>query len=153
MPFCSQCGKQVNDADVFCALCGTHQPVNAPPAPVDVLSGLSPHTASILCYVPWMGWIACVVVLAADKFRRDRVLRFHAFQGLYLFVAYLVDDVALRPMDHFMFPFLHVSRLLQVVLLVASVYMMVKASQGAVCSLPLVGDLAHRSATEDGPKQ
>jgi len=127
--------------------------VNAPPAPAaDILSGLSPHAASILCYVPWMGWIACIVVLAADKFRQDRVVRFHAFQGLYLFVAYLVDEVALRPLDHFMFPFLHVSRLFEAVLLVASIYMMIKASQGAACSLPLVGDLAHRSATEDWPK-
>ena len=153
MPFCSQCGNSVSDRDVFCARCGTRQPVDsAPPPPVDILTGLSPRAASILCYVPWMGWIACIVVLAADKFRQDRVVRFHAFQGLYLFVAYLVDAVALRPLDHFMFPFLHVSRLLEVALLVASVYMMVKTSQGAACSLPLFGDLAHRSATEDWPR-
>lgn len=143
----------MSDRDVFCARCGRRQPVQAaPPSGADMLSGLSGRTASILCYVPWMGWIAAVVVLAADKFRKDQVVRFHAFQGLYLFVAYLVDDVALRPMDHLMFPFLHLSRLFQGVLLVASIYMMVKASQGSACSLPLFGDLAHRSAAEDWPR-
>jgi uncharacterized membrane protein len=152
MPFCSQCGNQVANADIFCARCGGRQPVNAVPGPApDMVSGLSPRTASILCYVPWMGWIAAVIVLAADKFRKDQAVRFHAFQGLYLFVAYLVDDVVLRPMDHFLFPFLHVSRVIEVVLLVASVYMMVKVAQGANCSLPLFGELAQRSATEDRP--
>jgi uncharacterized membrane protein len=150
MPFCSQCGNQVSHADVFCARCGTRQPVNGSPGPgADVLSGLSPRAASILCYIPWMGWIAAIIVLAADKFRKDRAVRFHAFQGLYLFVAYLVDEVVLRPMDHFLFPFLHVSRILEAVLLVASIYMMVKVAQGASCSLPLFGELAERSANED----
>ena len=128
--------------------------MDAAPLPgSDELSGLSPRAASVLCYVPWLGWIACIVVLAADKFRQDRVVRFHAFQGLYLFVAYLMDDLALRPLDRFMiFPFGHVSRLLEAVLLFASIYMMVKSAQGAACSLPLFGDLAHRSATEESPR-
>jgi uncharacterized membrane protein len=152
MPFCSQCGNQVSGADVYCARCGARQPLNAPPiSGADIVAGLSPRTAAILCYVPWLGWIACIVVLAADKFRRDMALRFHAFQGLYLFVAYLVDEVALRPLDHLMFPFPHVSRLLEALLLVASIVMMVKASRGDTYSLPLFGELAQRSAVEDRP--
>jgi len=139
----------VSAADVFCAICGKRQPSSFPPvAGADLFSGLSPRTAAILCYVPWLGWIAAIVVLAAEKFRKDQAVRFHAFQGLYLFVAYLVDDVALRPLDHLIYPFLHISRLLEGVLLVASIYMMVKTSQGAACSLPLFGDLAQRSAAE-----
>lgn len=143
----------MSDQAAFCARCGTRQPVGAAPSTVDVFAGLSPRTASILCYVPWLGWIASIVVLAADKFRGDQTVRFHAFQGLYLFVAYLVDEVALRPLDYVMFPFLHISRLVEGVLLVASIYMMVKTSQGSACSLPLFGDLAHRSAAEAGPRQ
>jgi uncharacterized membrane protein len=152
MPFCSQCGNPVSDAAVFCAGCGGRQPVDAPPAPAaGLLSGLPPRTASILCYVPWVGWIACVVVLAAGEFRRDRVVRFHVFQGLYLFVAYLVDVVALRPLDHLIFPFLPISRVLAVGLVAASILMMIRTAHGAVCSLPLIGDLAQRSAAEDWP--
>ena len=38
-----------------------------------------------------------MVVLAADKFRNDRTVRFHAFQGLYLFVAWLIVEWVLSP--------------------------------------------------------
>jgi len=151
MPFCSQCGTPVTDRDAFCARCGSRQPGFHPPprATVDVFDNLSPRTAAILCYVPWLGWIACVLVLAANKFRGDQTARFHAFQGLYLFVAYLVDGIALRPLDHLMMPFPHVSRVVEAALLIASVYMMVKVSQGENRSLPIFGELAHRSLTEN----
>ena len=32
MPFCTQCGNQVQPSDTFCAKCGTRQAVGAPPA-------------------------------------------------------------------------------------------------------------------------
>jgi len=59
----------------------------------DPLSGISPRTASILCYIPVVGWIASIIVLAADRFRNDHRVRFHAFQGLYLFVAWLIVGI------------------------------------------------------------
>src|SRR5690349_10423788 len=106
MPFCSKCGNQVGDADRFCGRCGARQPAaGAPPATAsavkggaDPLGSINPRTASILCYVPGIGWIAAIVVLASEKFRRDPTVRFHAFQGLYLFVAWLIDDWVIRPM-------------------------------------------------------
>jgi uncharacterized membrane protein len=42
------------------------------PAP-DPLSQISPRTASICCYIPGIGWIASIIVLASQKFRKDRV--------------------------------------------------------------------------------
>ena len=97
MPFCSQCGNKVAEQDIFCARCGSRQPVTAPPRPSDLLAGLSPRTAAVLCYIPVVGWIAAVVVLAADQFRGNRTLRFHAFQGLYLFVAWLIAIKVIGP--------------------------------------------------------
>ena len=58
---------------------------------------MTPRTAAILCYIPVVGWIAAVVVLATDQFRRNRTLRFHAFQGLYLFVAWLIVSEVIGP--------------------------------------------------------
>src|SRR5512143_3964323 len=97
MPFCSQCGNSVGTADKYCGRCGAAQPsaAGSPGAPrraSDPLGGISARTASILCYIPGIGWIAAVVVLAADRFRHDRAVRFHAFQGLYLFVAWLLNQ-------------------------------------------------------------
>src|SRR5437899_8049584 len=97
MPYCSQCGSQVGPADVYCANCGSRQPAEAP-RDSDLMSGVSPRTASILCYIPVIGWIASIIVLASDRFRRNHQVRFHAFQGLYLFVAWLIVDQVLRPL-------------------------------------------------------
>jgi uncharacterized membrane protein len=150
MPYCSQCGNRLNDADVFCAGCGKRQAGDAAPARgAGMLTRLSPRKASILCYVPWLGGIMCIVVLAVGKFRHDGVARFHAFQGLYLFVGYLVDELALPPLDPLIVPFLPISRLFEIVLLAASIFMMLKTLRGAPFSLPLLGDLAQRAAAEN----
>jgi uncharacterized membrane protein len=150
MPFCSQCGNQVGTA-LYCPLCGSKQPVGHATPPVftpDPLSGLNPRTASILCYIPGIGWIASIVVLASGRFRHDRLVRFHGFQGLYLFVAWLLDDMVLR---HILerIPGFHFHSLIQAVLLGMSIFMMVKASHDEAYPLPLFGELAQKSVAED----
>ena len=151
MPFCSQCGNQVGPADSYCARCGAGQPA----APHAGASGRPrawnrsiPRTASILCYVPWVGWVAAIVVLASDRFRHDRAVRFHAFQGLYLFVAWLIADQVVRPMFDLMTN-LHLYRVVEAVLIGASIFMMVKAAHEETYGLPLFGELAQRSVAED----
>ena len=153
MPFCSQCGNQISETHAFCGKCGAPQPVYTGPAAAsprasDPLAGLSPRTASILCYLPGLGWIGSIIVLASDKFRADRTVRFHAFQGLYLFVAWLLDDWVLRPMSHGMarVPLHH---LVQAALLGMSIFMMIKAAHNQAYALPLFGELASRSVSED----
>src|SRR4051812_33859327 len=96
MPFCTTCGNQVGSADIFCGKCGARQREGAAPprsrSNAEFLENLSPRTASLLCYVPVVGWIACIVALAVPRFQHDRIVRFHAFQGLYLFVVWLIVD-------------------------------------------------------------
>jgi len=150
MPFCSQCGNQVGTSDLFCARCGAAQP-SASASPSGVARGLesvNPKTASVLCYVPGLGWIVGIVVLASDRFRANRAVRFHAFQGLYLFVAWLIADQVVRPM-FFRIPGLHLYGIVQAVLIGASIFMMVKAAHDQTYSLPLFGELAQRSISED----
>ncbi len=150
MPFCSQCGNRVGAADSFCGRCGASQPRDtASPIAADPLSGISPRTASVLCYVPALGWIAAIIVLASQRFRRNRPVRFHAFQGLYLFVAWLMADWVFRPMLAFMAPSLHLHSLIQLALVVMSIFMMVKAAHDEAYSLPLFGELAQRSIAEN----
>ena len=170
MPFCTKCGQQASGSDAFCANCGSRQSAthsapqqekpggssstagaSAGPAPPfnDPLAGLSPRTAAILCYVPAIGWIAAIIVLAARRFKDDRMIRFHAFQGLYLFAAWLIVDWVVGPIvrstqGHF-FP---VDSLLQAGILVVSIFMMVKASHNEPYVLPIIGELAQKSATE-----
>jgi uncharacterized membrane protein len=146
MPFCSQCGSEVGAADVFCAKCGARQP-NAPPPPADPFASITPRTASILCYIPGLGWIGSIIVLASDRFRANRVVRFHAFQGLYLFVAYLIEDWVLKPVFTSI-PHVHVNGIIQVVLLGMSIFMIIKASHGEAYALPIIGELAEKSVSE-----
>jgi|SRR5215468_1707331 len=147
MPYCSQCGNEVRSRDAFCGRCGTRQPVNTVPAG-DAFQRISPRTAAICCYIPGIGWVASIIVLASQKFRHDRTVRFHAFQGLYLFVAWLLNDWVLQPITQ-QVPHFRIHGLVSAVLFFMSIFMMVKAAHNEPYSLPLFGELAQRSVSEE----
>ena len=156
MPYCSQCGGQIRDTDVFCGLCGARQPVSAAPAS----DGISPRTASILCYIPIMGWIPAVIALASRRFRQDTAVRFHAFQGIYLFVVWLIVDWILGPVASVSMwrgwarswqtgiPTFTLVGALKAAVMVAWIFMLVKTSKGEQYRLPILGGLAERSVAE-----
>ena len=154
MPFCCQCGSTVGGADTFCAKCGARQPVSPPPRTVDYLSGISPRTASLLCYIPVVGWLAAIVVLASARFRNDAKVRFDAFQGLYIFVAWLIVDWVLGPFFHFsghlggLGLYRAIPGLMKAALFGAWVFMIIKASHNEQFKLPILGELAEKSLTE-----
>ena len=156
MPYCSQCGAQIRDADSFCGRCGVRQPGSAAPA----TDGITPRTASILCYLPWVGWIVAVIALASGRFRRDLEVRFHAFQGIYLFVVWLIVDWSLAPITGVSMwhrwerswsagtPMLALVGAMKVAVFVAWIFMLVKTSKGEHYRLPILGELADRSVAE-----
>lgn len=156
MPYCVQCGSQVQDWDQFCGKCGTRQPAAATgsaPPPRDFFSGMHGRTASLLCYIPLVGWIAAIVVLASARFRHDTQVRFNAFQGLYLFVAWLLVDIVVAPLFIFSFvPGIHFHHffptLLHAVIFCTWIFMMVKIAQNEQVHLPILGELAERSVAE-----
>jgi len=115
----------------------------------DPLAGLPPRTAAILCYVPTLGWVASVIVLASQRFRREDMTRFHAFQGLYLFAVWLLVQWVVRPvLIASSSTAIRFDRGLEAVVVLASVFMLVKTAQGADYVLPVIGELAQRSAAE-----
>jgi len=149
MPYCCQCGAQVRDTDAFCAHCGARQPGVRPPE--SLFAGLSSRNASLLCYIPVVGWIPAIVVLASERFKKDRTVRFHAFQGLYLFVVWLLVDWAIGPF----FALAPGSALraaivglLKALLVLVWIFMLVKTSQSETYRLPVIGELAERSLAE-----
>ncbi len=158
MPFCTNCGGQVGDTDIFCAKCGKPQKSGAAPGPSlrqpEFLGDINARTASILCYVPVIGWVAAVIALAAPKFQHDRTVRFHAFQGLYLFVVWLIIDWVVSPMLFIgsgvsgMHEFGALRHLLHLAIIGVWIWMMVQTSQNHLHRLPIVGELAERSLTE-----
>ena len=139
----------MNPRDAYCGSCGTRQ-TTAPGGTQGALSNISARNASLLCYVPFAGWIAAIVVLASQRFQHNRTVRFHAFQGLYLFVAWLIVDWALSPMLRLATRGAHIGMggLLELVVLAAWIFMLVKTSQNVVYRLPVIGELAERSLAE-----
>jgi len=118
------------------------------------MTGISNRNAELLCYIPMVGWIAAIVVLASDRFRRDSNVRFHAFQGLYLFVAWLMVEWVVSPVLfisgwHGGFP-LHnlLARGLELLIFIAWIVMIVKVSHDEHFKLPIIGELAERSVSE-----
>lgn len=156
MPFCTHCGSEVQPTDTFCAACGSGQgnassPPQAGPKSStsrDPFAGLDERRAAIFCYIPLVGWIASIVVLAAERFRDSREARFHAFQGLYLFVAWLFVDWVFSPFTHWAEPMKAISSIMKVGVFGAWIFMLVKTSQGETFRLPLLGELADRSVSE-----
>jgi uncharacterized membrane protein len=168
MPFCTQCGGQVGDKDVFCATCGAKQgkdvPGGAGPNPYssaayatspasgaavnDPLASVSDRNAAILCYIPWVGWVASIVVLASQRFRDNRDLRFNAFQGLYLFVLWLFVDWIFAPLAGFSEATRILGRLGKFVVFGTWIFMIIQTAQGRLFRLPVIGELAERSVSE-----
>ena len=169
MPFCNQCGSSVGDADQFCSGCGGRQDrpaAGASAAPgvggstaaggpataqaQDWLNNLNPRTASLLCYIPLVGWIGSIIVLATERFRQEYEARFHAFQGLYLFVAYLIVDNVIGPIFNFGDGLFgnQIERILKLVIFGTWIFMLVRTSQGILFKLPVFGELADRSVCE-----
>ena len=155
MPYCTNCGNEVVSNAAFCAFCGTPQPGGfrkAAPIPVSgPFDSITPRTASILCYIPIFGIIPAIIILASQRFRGNAIVRFNAFQSVYLFVAWLIVSTALPiillglpgwGLEHGMLS------LIKLVFLVCWIVLLVKASQGQQMSLPVIGDLAARSTTE-----
>lgn len=150
MAFCSQCGAQVGEQDGYCGGCGAKQPVPERPAS-GMFSNLSARNASLLCYIPLVGWIPAIVVLASSRFRHEQAVRFHAFQGLYLFVAWLIVDWAVAPFFGVLPSAglrVSVTGVLKAAIFFTWIFMIIKTSHNETYRLPILGELAERSIAE-----
>ena len=150
MPYCSQCGAQVGERTAFCGKCGARQPVSARPAS-NPFAGITSRNASLLCYIPFVGWIPAIVILASARFKHDRTVRFHAFQGLYIFVAWLIVDWAVGPFFSFMPGVamrIGITTILKLVVFGTWIFMVIRTAQNEMYRLPLLGELAERSIAE-----
>lgn len=166
MPFCTNCGTQIDPQWTFCHNCGAQQrqtaptatgvppgtgvpPISAgiPPVNADFLQGISDRSASTLCYIPIFGIIPAIVFLAATRFRSHAKVRFDAFQSLYLFVAWLIISSAVR-LPGFIFGENAMAHLAKLGMIVLYVVLLIRANRGESTRVPILGDLAARSAAE-----
>jgi uncharacterized membrane protein len=109
---------------------------------------MSGNNAAALCYIPLVGWIVSIIVLASDRYREEAGVRFHAFQGLYLFVLYLFVDWVFGPFVGSLESVRYLGRLLKLTVFGTWIFMLIKTMQGQMVRLPILGELAERSVAE-----
>jgi uncharacterized membrane protein len=143
---CPQCGIQVPENTAFCPGCGwnTTRPV------LGTTGGIRDNIVAAMAYVTF---IPAIVFLVAAPFKKNRFIRFHALQSLLLTLAAVLAGLALKliflvlsliPLGHLLLLLISAIVLLGCVIL--WLVLMVKALQGDLFRLPLIGGLAERQA-------
>ena len=143
MAFCPKCGTQIAEGAV-CPKCGGQGNVPAPP--VATSAGLDDNVAGALAYVTI---IPAIVFLVLEPFNRKRFVRFHSFQCLFFAVAWTVLWIGLSIIAHI--PFLGwmtilIWPLVSLVGFVIWLILVLKAYQGQMFKLPVIGDMAEKQA-------
>jgi uncharacterized membrane protein len=113
---------------------------------------LTENVAGALAYI---SFIPAVVFLLLDPYNKNRFVRFHSFQCMFMWVTGLLIGVALRFVGLVLYIIPVLGHLLvwliaMVVILGAVVIwlvLVVKALQGEAFKLPVIGDLAERQAS------
>src|SRR5216684_7195889 len=138
MAFCPSCGAQVDGR--FCQKCGaTVDAGGVPPpgaAPAAGSAGLTDNVAGALCYL--FGLITGILFLVLAPYNQNRNIRFHAFQSIFLHIAWIVLWIALTivtlPLNAIPILGAMISVLLHLALWIGSViiwlYMMYKTYNG-----------------------
>jgi len=153
MPFCGVCGAQMEGR--FCAKCGSPvagAPEAAPagsgtgaPPPMATSAGMTENAASALCYL--LGFITGIIFLVLEPYSKNRNIRFHAFQSIFLSVVWFIVRMALSFLLLNMFhllSFLFLSSVVSLCFFALWLYMLIVTYQGKRVVLPIIGPLAEQ---------
>jgi uncharacterized membrane protein len=143
MAFCSTCGAQIPDGSTTCAACAGR---TAAAPPVASAGGLTDNVAGMLAYVTI---IPAIIFLVAEPYNKSRFIRFHAFQCIFLSIAWIALWMALSIVAHIpIFGWLTILiwPLIGLAGLVIWIILLLKANQGQMFKLPVIGDMAEKQA-------
>ncbi len=144
MAFCTVCGAQTPDGSTVCPACGRS---GAPSVrTVAAAGGLADNVAGMLAYVTI---IPAIVFLVVEPYNRNRFVRFHAFQSIFFAIAWTALWIALNIIAHI--PFLGwltilIWPLVGLAGFVIWIVLLLKANQGQMWKLPVIGDMAEQQA-------
>ena len=144
MAFCPTCGMQIADGATCpkCAGAAAQSTIAVVPA----AAGLTDNVAGALAYVTI---IPAIVFLVLEPFNKKRFVRFHSFQCIFFTIAWVVLEVALSIIGHI--PLLGWVTLVLWPLVGLAVFviwliLVLKAYQGQMFKLPVIGDIAEQQA-------
>jgi len=162
MAFCATCGAPVEGR--FCAKCGSAvnagtPPPAAGPAPSAGPAGAQPmaapmadNVASMLCYV--LGFITGIIFLVLEPYNKNRAIRFHAFQSIFLNVAIIAVEIVLGIFFRILLAAIGLFGLLTGVVFplfwlacfALWLYLLFATYQGKTVVLPIIGPFAQKQA-------
>jgi uncharacterized membrane protein len=170
MTFCANCGAELTGGK-FCQKCGapvaaapgagaTPPPPPPPqgytpavtPTPIGPAVGMTNNLAGALCYL--FGFITGILFLVLAPYNQDREVRFHAFQSIFLNIAWIIVWVVITivTLAFHIIPFLgiFVGAVLHFAVWIGFVivwlYMMFKTYNGEKIVLPIIGPMAEKQA-------
>ena len=145
MAFCTVCGAQTPDGSTVCPACGRSGAPVARSAQATP-GGLADNVAGMLAYVTI---IPAIIFLVIEPYNKSRFVRFHSFQSIFFCVALIALSVALSILTFMPFIGLILAPLHLLIGLggfVLWVVLLLKANQGQMWKLPVIGDMAEKQA-------
>jgi uncharacterized membrane protein len=153
MPFCPKCGASVDGR--FCPGCGTAiaapggyapaAPGAPPPPPVAASSGLQDNVAGALCYS--LGFITGILFLVLEPYNKNRLIRFHAFQSIFVSVIFTIAHYVVFFLGAASWGvFWILSPLISLLFICLWLFMMWKTYNNEKILLPAIGDIAEKQA-------
>lgn len=149
MAFCSSCGAEVGGNAAFCPKCGKSTGAapavggagpSAGAAPAATPGeGLQDNVAGLLCYF----LIPAIIFLVMEPYNRNKFIRFHAFQSIIYEIVWIILVAVVSPLpiiDLILLP------LLSLAFFIGWVVCMIKAFQGQMFKLPVIGPIAEKQA-------
>lgn len=116
--------------------------------------GLDSNVVALLCYIAnfccYLGLILSIITVIQDK--TNKLARFHAFQSILLsavallfgIVLNVLYGVAIAANSTALLGLVSLISLLGLGILIALIYAAIKAYQGEIFKLPVIGDLADK---------
>lgn len=183
MPFCSNCGSAVEgrfcpkcgaavDAGAPAPGAGVPPPPSSPPPPppgynptpgytaqpggyaqpTPAASAMTDNMAGALCYL--LGFITGILFLVLAPYNQNRTVRFHAFQSIFLNIAWVVTWIAATILSIVLHTIPILGAIISILLHMAIgigffilwLYMMFKTYNNEKIVLPVIGPLAEKQA-------
>lgn len=147
MAFCNMCGAQIADGTTTCAACASRIPAaGAPVGTAAPAQGMADNVAGMLAYITI---IPAIIFLVMEPYNKNRFIRFHSFQCLFFAAALIILHIGLSIFAVVPFLALITVPLHLLVSLggfVLWIVLLLKANQGQMWKLPVIGDLAEKQA-------
>jgi uncharacterized membrane protein len=149
---CANCGVEMIAGAAFCPSCGKPiGPAAAGPSGTAVASpGSQTNVTAALCYLA--GLVTGILFLVLEPYRHDRFIRFHAWQSIFLSLAWFAAYFLVLGLFLTILPGMlwRLTWLLHAVLALGffSLWLLLiyKAYNHEQFQLPIIGDLAKRQA-------